>query len=116
VAGCAPFAVSLGAIAGLAGQHTGSWLLWISLLASGLGVGAAAGAYSTARQVGAVIGSAAVGVLLQAGLTGTNTTGEAWRGALIPAMRQSLLLPVAFTLLGLVVCRNPATSNLPADR
>lgn len=125
VAGCALFAVSLGAIAGLAGQHTGTWLLWIALLAAGLGVGsvysplaaaatselplplmgASAGAYSTFRQVGAVIGSAAVGVALQARLTtGTGPASAAWRGALTAAMRESLLLPVAFTLLGLVVC------------
>jgi EmrB/QacA subfamily drug resistance transporter len=133
IAGCAVFAASIGVIAALAGPDTSPWLLRGAMLASGLGagsvysplagaamgglplplMGAAAGAYSTFRQVGAVIGSAAVGVLLEARFTyGAQVIQQAQSPALAQAVRQSLtgaaretlLVPVAFTLLALLAC------------
>lgn len=79
--------------------------------------GAGAGIYNTTRQVGAVLGSAAIAVLMQSRLSaklpalpGGGTPGEA--GAVkLPAalhdgfssaMAQSLLLPAAVALIGLV--------------
>lgn len=128
------FAVSIGVIAALARPDTSPWLLRGAMLVCGLGagcvysplagaatsglpvplMGAAAGVYSTARQVGAVVGSAAVGVLLQARLTsGTRATalarssalsGALPHAALTTAARETLLLPIAFALLGLAIC------------
>ncbi len=127
------FAIGTGVIAALAGPDTSPWLLRGAMLACGLGagsvysplagaatgglplplMGAAAGVYSTARQVGAVIGSAAVGVLLQARLTSgvhaiaiarSSALAEVVRHALTGAARETLLLPITFTLLGLVAC------------
>src|SRR5512142_1776569 len=75
--------------------------------------GAGSGVYNTTRQVGAVLGSAAIGVLMQnrlaahlphsAGATGAGTRG-ALPAALHPgfsdAMAQSILLPAAVIVLG----------------
>jgi MFS family permease len=78
--------------------------------------GAGAGIYNTTRQMGAVLGSAAIAVLMQArlsaevpGLSG-RAPGEAGAAALpeplrqgySDAMAQSLLLPALVLLLGLV--------------
>jgi EmrB/QacA subfamily drug resistance transporter len=80
--------------------------------------GAGAGVYNTTRQVGAVLGSAGIAVLMQArlsaelpGIPGGATSAESGGGQALPtalregfsnAMAQSLLLPAAVLLIGLV--------------
>lgn len=80
--------------------------------------GAGAGVYNTTRQIGSVIGSAAIAALMQSRLTavmpaGHGGLGEGAAGALPPvvaapfseAMSQSMWLPICVLALGLVaVC------------
>ncbi|TVT16881.1 multidrug efflux MFS transporter, partial [Amycolatopsis rhizosphaerae] len=65
--------------------------------------GAASGIFNTSRQIGGVLGSAAIGVLLQARITAWMTAehGNAPL-ALTDAVRETMLLPVAVLLLGAV--------------
>jgi MFS family permease len=83
------FAVGLGLTALLVGPSTNPWSLTPVLLLSGIGIGCvfapmstvtmstmdyrligtASGVFSTARQIGGVLGTAAVGMLLQARIT-----------------------------------------------
>lgn len=120
--GLALFAIGIGLIAGLARPHTDPWLLRGLLLICGLGcgcgfsplanvatsqvpaalMGAASGAYNTVRQIGSVMGSAAIGVLLQARLAAEHAAG--FRQSFTPAARETLLLPVAVLLAGLLAC------------
>jgi hypothetical protein len=81
--------------------------------------GAGAGVYNTTRQVGAVLGSAAIAALLQARLSAKlpvldsagpqaqQTGGDALPGAMAglfsDAMAQSLVLPAAALLAGVFV-------------
>lgn len=82
--------------------------------------GAGAGVYNTTRQIGAVLGSAAIAVLIQARLAaelpapagGAGETGPLSFGGTLPealhegfstAMSQSILLPAAVILLGAAV-------------
>lgn len=78
--------------------------------------GAGAGVYNTTRQVGAVLGSAAIAAVIQSRLAaelgpagaggGANTMGARLpaplRDGFADAMAQSLLLPAAVVLIGLV--------------
>ena len=76
--------------------------------------GAGAGVYNATRQVGAVLGSAAIAVLIDARLAaeglpafeGTGSTGgklpEAFTDGFSQAMATSILLPAAVLVLGLV--------------
>jgi len=81
--------------------------------------GAGAGVYNTTRQVGAVLGSASIAVLMEALLAhnlpaapgGAASTGEGFTGGKLPAivrqgfsdsMAQSLILPALVLLIGLV--------------
>ncbi|MFD1825627.1 MULTISPECIES: DHA2 family efflux MFS transporter permease subunit [Mumia] len=76
--------------------------------------GAGAGVYNTMRQVGGVLGSAAIAALMQARLTAELPVGgagaapdaaslpDAAREGFSAAMSQSLLLPAAVLVLGLV--------------
>ncbi|MFB7059271.1 MFS transporter [Streptomyces vinaceus] len=57
-------------------------------------VGAASGVFNTTRQLGGALGSAATGVLLQAGLGGTSTS----------ATQAALAFPAAAVLIGLACC------------
>ena len=89
--------------------------------------GAAAGVYNTTRQVGAVLGSAGIAVLMQARLTaelgGGAQAGES-TAALPPAlhagysaaMGQALLLPAAVLLVGLAAALCFATPRHLAAR
>jgi hypothetical protein len=86
--------------------------------------GAGAGIYNTTRTVGSVIGSAAIAALMQSRLEanlpgaadagGEFTTGQlpdAVAGGFAAAMAQSMLLPAAAMILGVVVVlfmRKPA--------
>ncbi|GAA4346192.1 DHA2 family efflux MFS transporter permease subunit [Angustibacter luteus] len=103
--------------------------------------GAGAGVYNTTRQVGAVLGSAAIAALMQSRLAielpgaGAAATGAAFDGKLptvalqgfSDAMAQSLLLPAAVSVIGLVAvlmferpahmvrATAPATDPVPAQ-
>ena len=103
----------------------GNACLWAPLSATATrnlpmsSAGAGAGIYNTTRQVGAVLGSAAIAALLQARLTanlpgfdaagpetqqsGTHTLPSAVAGPFSDAMAQSILLPAAALLVGVVV-------------
>ncbi|MFG2196031.1 MFS transporter [Streptomyces sp. NPDC048639] len=96
------------------------WALMPSLVVSGVGiglvsaplariatstldpglVGVASGVFSTTRQLGGALGSAATGALLQAALGATTTT----------ATRAALLFPVVMLLIGLACCAPVATA------
>ncbi|HWD60910.1 MAG TPA: DHA2 family efflux MFS transporter permease subunit [Humibacter sp.] len=78
--------------------------------------GAGAGIYNTVRQVGSVLGSAAIAALIQGRLTANGlhsaSSGSEFSGTKLPsivaqpftdAMSQTLLLPAAVSLLGAVV-------------
>jgi EmrB/QacA subfamily drug resistance transporter len=78
--------------------------------------GAGAGIYNTVRQIGSVLGSAAIAALIQARLTANGlhaaSTGAQFSGSKLPtfvqqpftdAMAQSMLLPAAVALLGAIV-------------
>ena len=82
--------------------------------------GAGSGVYNTTRQIGAVLGSAAIAVLIQSrlaaelpgggsgeaaggGLGMTGTLPEALQGGFSTAMGQSMLLPAAVIVVGAVV-------------
>lgn len=79
--------------------------------------GAGAGVYNTTRQVGAVLGSAAIAVLMESRLAanlpsmpggaaategGFGKLPEAFRQGFSDSMAQSLMLPAAVLLIGLV--------------
>ncbi|KAA9150082.1 MFS transporter [Amycolatopsis acidicola] len=102
---------------------TNPWALVPALLVCGLGTGcvfapmsnvtmssvdrtlagAASGIFNTARQVGGVLGSAAIGVLLQARITSNMaaTHGNVPQ-ALTDAARETIILPAAVLLLGAI--------------
>jgi MFS family permease len=102
--GFAVFATGLGLIGALARTDTNPWTLRCALLVCGLGggsifsplvnvatstvplqlMGAASGVYNTARQIGAVVGSASVGVLLQARLAIAMRSAAVARSAALP--------------------------------
>jgi len=78
--------------------------------------GAGAGVYNTMRQIGSVLGSAAIAALIEASLSAnglqSNATGAQFGGSHLPAvvqqpfadaMAQSMLLPAAVALLGAIV-------------
>ncbi len=80
--------------------------------------GAGAGVYNTTRQVGAVLGSAGIAVLMEsrlaanlpamsagAGISAEGAAGklpEAWRQGFSDSMAQALLLPAVILLIGLI--------------
>ncbi|MCW0212038.1 MAG: DHA2 family efflux MFS transporter permease subunit [Pseudonocardia sp.] len=84
--------------------------------------GAGAGVYNTARQIGAVLGSAGIAVLMESrlgallpgsggagGEGGISALPEPLHDAFTTAMAQSLLLPAAVLLIGLVAVAAFAT-------
>jgi EmrB/QacA subfamily drug resistance transporter len=95
--------------------------------------GAGAGVYNTTRQVGAVLGSAGIAVLMEsrlaanlpmmqggpvAGQGGAGKLPEAMHQGFSDSMAQSLMLPAAVLLLGLVAAllfAKPAHMERPAD-
>ncbi len=87
--------------------------------------GAAAGVYNTTRQVGAVLGSAGIAVLMQARITAELPGGADGATARLPpalhagfsaAMGQALLLPAAVLVVGLVAALCFATPRHLAAR
>ncbi|WP_425307763.1 DHA2 family efflux MFS transporter permease subunit [Ammonicoccus fulvus] len=136
IAGFALMAVSIGLYAWL--TRPGISILWVLIPSGLLGVanaliwgplsvtatrnlpphraGAGAGVYNTTRQMGAVLGSAAIAALMEARITaelgaGTAGGGMGHAGMVMPpaleapftaAMSQSLLMPGVIALLGVV--------------
>jgi EmrB/QacA subfamily drug resistance transporter len=111
--------------------HSSSWVLLPGLLIAGFGIGcvfsplaalatsevpmprigAASGIFNTARQVGGVLGSAAVGVLLQARLAvslkaeaGHTGAGTVFQLGFTDAARDTLLLPAVVLFVGALAC------------
>jgi EmrB/QacA subfamily drug resistance transporter len=121
--GFVALAAGLGVIALQARPDTNPWALTPALLLCGVGTGcvfapmsniamssvdrtlagAASGIFNTARQVGGVLGSAAIGVLLQARISAAMAAehGNA-PAALTTAARETLLLPAGVLLLGAI--------------
>ncbi|GAB2961304.1 DHA2 family efflux MFS transporter permease subunit [Amycolatopsis acidiphila] len=121
--GFVALAAGLGVIALQARPDTSPWALTPALLLCGIGTGfvfapmsnvamssvdrtlagSASGIFNTARQVGGVLGAAAIGVLLQARISAAMTAehGNAPL-ALTTAARETLILPAAVLLLGAV--------------
>ncbi|QWF79353.1 DHA2 family efflux MFS transporter permease subunit [Amycolatopsis sp. CA-230715] len=110
--GLAAMAAGLGVLAWQAQPDTNPWALIPGLCVTGLGMGfifapmsnatmsgvdrplagAASGIYNTARQVGGVLGSAAMGVLLQAQIAGSlSSEAEKASSALPPEFRQQFV-------------------------
>jgi EmrB/QacA subfamily drug resistance transporter len=81
-------------------------------------VGAGSGMFNTFRQVGSVIGSAAVGVLLQARfeaeLSPRPTSQAAFADAYTSVIQAAVLLPAGVLLLGVLACVAMAR-RAPAD-
>lgn len=126
IAGFGLYATGLTLIAVLTGPDTSPWTLRAVLLVCGLGagsafaplasvatgdvglpmMGAASGVYNTFRQVGSVVGSAAVGVLLQDMMAARHAalSGATLHNAgLASAVRVTMLLPAGVLVLGLLV-------------
>ncbi|MEN2744160.1 DHA2 family efflux MFS transporter permease subunit [Sinomonas halotolerans] len=124
-----------GAVLGLA--NAGIWAPLATLATRNLAphqAGAGAGVYNTTRQVGSVLGSAAIAALMQARLAaelpaagGAAPSGEFAVGALpeelhagfAAAMGQSVLLPAAVVVAGAAVAlffvRAPQSATAPRD-
>ncbi|AIJ20964.1 MFS transporter [Amycolatopsis methanolica] len=136
--GIVALAAGLGLIALMARETSTWWVTFPGLLLCGVGTGSvfapmsnvtmssveprlagtASGIFNTARQVGGVLGSAACGVLLQARISaGMASSGGNEPQALTDAVRETLLLPVAVLLLGIIAAaamRRPAPRPAPA--
>jgi EmrB/QacA subfamily drug resistance transporter len=134
------YAAGLGLFAWLLQYDTPPWQLVVPLTAGGVGmgmvfaplatlgtlglppplVGAGSGMFNTFRQVGSVIGSAAVGVLLQARfeaeLSPRPASPVAFADGYTAAIRVSVLLPAGVLLLGVLACVAMAPRSQPAPR
>ncbi|HVW41408.1 MAG TPA: DHA2 family efflux MFS transporter permease subunit [Amycolatopsis sp.] len=121
--GFVALAAGLAIIAVQARASTSPWALTPALLVCGIGTGfvfapmsniamgsvprelagSASGIFNTARQVGGVLGSAAIGVLLQARIT-TNMAAQHGNApvALTDAARETLILPIIVLVIGAV--------------
>ncbi|MEV3859871.1 DHA2 family efflux MFS transporter permease subunit [Streptomyces sp. NPDC050095] len=66
--------------------------------------GAASGVNNTVRQIGSVIGAAAVGALLQGRLAAELAGGKTYAAAFTAALHTTAVLPVAVLVLGALTC------------
>ncbi|MEU6381871.1 MFS transporter [Streptomyces sp. NPDC046909] len=66
--------------------------------------GAASGVNNTVRQIGSVIGAAAVGALLQGRLAAELATGKAYAAAFTATLHTTAILPIAVLIAGALVC------------
>ncbi|MDQ0377349.1 DHA2 family efflux MFS transporter permease subunit [Amycolatopsis thermophila] len=134
ILGIVALAAGLALIALMARETSTWWVTFPGLLLCGVGTGSvfapmsnatmssveprlagtASGIFNTARQIGGVLGSAACGVLLQARISAgmAASHGNAPQ-ALTQAARETLLLPIAVLLLGIVAA---AAMRRPAAR
>ena len=134
MAGLALFAAGLAWLAAVAGVGSAWWEFQPALIVAGAGIGgvfgpmvtvalygveprmagAASGVLNTIRQIGTVIGSAAVGAVLQSRLAGAQPD-EAAPSVVVEALRPTLALPIAVIAVGAVACfrveRKPAEAE-----
>ncbi|SDY71310.1 drug resistance transporter, EmrB/QacA subfamily [Amycolatopsis xylanica] len=138
--GLAGLAAGLGVFALQATVTTNPWALVPALLVCGIGIGfifapmsnvtmssveprlagTASGIFNTARQVGGVIGSAAIGVLLQARISAAMADHVAPQAALTTAAKETFVLPIAVLLLGIFAAlamrkTTPRTTAAPVE-
>ncbi|MGW1098715.1 DHA2 family efflux MFS transporter permease subunit [Streptomyces sp. NPDC002455] len=66
--------------------------------------GAASGVNNTVRQIGSVIGAAAVGALLQGRLAAELATGKTYAAAFTATLHTTAILPVAVLIVGALAC------------
>lgn len=66
--------------------------------------GAASGINNTVRQIGSVVGAAAVGALLQGRLTAELATGKTYAAAFTATLHTAALMPLAALAAGAVAC------------
>jgi EmrB/QacA subfamily drug resistance transporter len=125
--GLALFAGGLAGLAAVTGLSRTWYAFQPALLVAGLGIGlvfgpmvtlamhnvapamagAASGVLNTIRQVGTVVGSAAVGAVLQNRLAASvrdQTGTKVYEHAFVHAMRPTLALPIAVVVTGAVAC------------
>ncbi|KAA1029850.1 DHA2 family efflux MFS transporter permease subunit [Pseudonocardia sp. EV170527-09] len=151
--GMATFVIALVWLAGVMGPDTPVWQLLLPLTLLGISnscvwapistsatrnlpmdqAGSGSGVYNTTRQVGAVLGSAGIAVLMESRIAalvpGASTTGgspevaaaggplpEALRDPFATAMAQSMLLPAAVLVIGVVAVACFATPRHLSER
>ena len=134
MAGLTLFAAGLAWLAAVAGVGSAWWEFQPALIVAGAGIGgvfgpmvtvalygveprmagAASGVLNTIRQIGTVIGSAAVGAVLQSRLGGAQPD-EVAPSVVAEALRPTLALPIAVIAVGAVACfrveRKPAEAE-----
>ncbi|NED83824.1 DHA2 family efflux MFS transporter permease subunit [Streptomyces sp. SID11233] len=66
--------------------------------------GAASGVNNTVRQIGSVIGAAAVGALLQGRLAAELATGKTYAAAFTATLQTTTILPIAVLIVGALAC------------
>lgn len=66
--------------------------------------GAASGVNNTVRQIGSVVGAAAVGALLQGRLAAELATGKTYAVAFTATLHTTAILPIAVLIAGAAVC------------
>ncbi|MET9699602.1 DHA2 family efflux MFS transporter permease subunit [Streptomyces sp. NPDC006529] len=118
------YAVGIVAIALLAAPATAWYAFVPATLVTGLGVGciiapmsteamrhvpphlagAASGVNNTVRQIGSVVGAAAVGALLQGRLTAELATGKTYAVAFTATLHTTAVLPIVALIAGAAVC------------
>ncbi|RPF25544.1 EmrB/QacA subfamily drug resistance transporter [Streptomyces sp. Ag109_G2-6] len=124
LAGLACYAAGIVAIALIAAPATAWYAFVPATLATGLGVGciiapmsteamrhvpphlagAASGVNNTVRQIGSVVGAAAVGALLQGRLAAELATGKTYAVAFTATLHTTAVLPVLVLVAGAAVC------------
>ncbi|MFF2192465.1 DHA2 family efflux MFS transporter permease subunit, partial [Streptomyces sp. NPDC058157] len=136
LAGLACYTAGIVAIVLIAAPATAWYAFVPATLATGLGVGcivapmsaeamrhvpphlagAASGVNNTVRQIGSVVGAAAVGALLQGRLAAEPATGKAYAVAFTATLHTTAVLPVAVLVAGAAVClllRTPTAKPQP---
>ncbi|WP_371602083.1 DHA2 family efflux MFS transporter permease subunit [Streptomyces sp. NBC_01220] len=66
--------------------------------------GAASGVNNTIRQIGSVIGAAAIGALLQGRLAAESAAGKTYADAFVATMHVTAILPIAVVMAGALAC------------
>ena len=130
--GCAAMAAGVLLMIAPMAWHSDPWVLLPGLLVAGFGIGcvfppmanlvtsdvppqrigAASGIFNTARQFGGVLGSAAIGVLLQARLAASlhaagphpGGGGTVFQHGFTDAARETMLLPAVVFAIGALAC------------
>ncbi|GJF32719.1 MFS transporter [Kitasatospora sp. NE20-6] len=124
MAGLTLYAVGIAAIALIAGPASPWYAFVPATVVTGLGIGcviapmsaeamrnvdprlagAASGVNNTIRQIGSVIGAAAVGALLQNRLTAELATGKAYADAFVATLHTTAALPITVVVAGALAC------------